>query len=364
MHSGHGPVGRCGPSRALMARAVIPAVCAVSVTVALLVTPAAGLARWSGHGAPVPACAGRPPLVTKRQAVGAAFRSSGPGAVPACIGPLPPTGPRSPLNHKPSTERQDAGAPFVTYARALARGDYVLACAQLSKVVLRTVHLRSLRAARRLCVRQLGSEVKDLDEGRLRSLASTRVVKVRVYHSHRRARVTVQTTLYGLRPRATGTAVREDGAWKIAKSLSDVHVGRSLVERIPTGSMAPTLRVGDTILVDQDAYRKAPPAIGDIVVFHPPARGRHRALRDSPAGRPGLCRSGSPRLKGAFCQADRRRPRRPHLDQPWTRDPKRHAHCRGLHLALRRPSHRMRFSADVHRRLRALLHAGRQPRRV
>lgn len=294
MHSGYGLVGRCGPSRALMARAVIPAVCAVSVTVALLVTPAAGLARWSGHGAPVPACAGRPPLVTKRQAVGVAFRSSGPGAVSACTGPLPPTGPRSRLDHKPSTERQDAGAPFVTYARALARGDYVLACAQLSKVVLRTAHLPSLRAARRLCVRQLGSEVKDLDEGRRRSLASTRVVKVRVYHSHRRARVTVQTTLYGLRPRATGTAVREDGAWKIAKSLSDAHVGRSLVKRIPTGSMAPTLRVGDTILVDQDAYLKAPPAIGDIVVFHPPAGADtgHCAIRP-PAGQ--ACAAADPR---------------------------------------------------------------------
>lgn len=216
--------------------------------------------------------------------------------MPACIGPPPPTDPRSPLDHKPSTERQDAGAPFVTYARALARGDYVLACAQLSKVVLGTVHLPSLRAARRLCVRQLGSEVKDLDEGRLRSLASTRVVKVRVYHSHRRAHVTVQTTLYGLRPRATGTAVRgpRDGRWKIAKPLSDVHVGRSLVKRIPTKSMAPTLRVGDTILVDQDAYRKAPPAIGDIVVFHPPAGAdTGRCAIRPPAGQ--ACAAADPR---------------------------------------------------------------------
>jgi signal peptidase I len=34
--------------------------------------------------------------------------------------------------------------------------------------------------------------------------------------------------------------------------------------------MSPTLRAGDTILLDQDAYDNAAPAIGDIVVFHPP----------------------------------------------------------------------------------------------
>lgn len=262
MHFGHGPVGRRGPSRARIARVVRLAVCVVSLALAWLVAPSAGLARLSGSGEAVRACAGG----SER-------------AVPACIGPGPPVCVRSlctgalpsPDLRPPPRERRAAGAPFATYAHAIARGDYVLACAQLSKVVLRTVHLPSLRAARRLCVRQLRSEAKDLDEGWRRSFASTRVVKVRVYHSHRRARVTVQATLYGLKPRTTGTAIREDGRWKIAKAPSGAHVGRSLVERIPSESMVPTLRVGDTVLVDQDAYRQAPPVIGDIVVFHPPA---------------------------------------------------------------------------------------------
>jgi len=267
-----------------MARVMIAALCAVVLVLAWLLAPSAGLARSSGLGAAVSACA----------------RGSG-GAVPACVGQTPPTCQRSLCagrlpspDLKPSRERQDASAPFITYAHAIARGDYPVACAQLSRVVLRTVHLRSLRAARRLCVRQLRSQARDLDEGRLRSLASTRVVRVRVYHSHRRARVTVQTTLYGLKPRATGIAIREDGRWKIAESLSDVHVGRSLVETIPTENMAPTLRVGDTILVDRDAYRKAPPAIGDIVVFHPPAGADtgHCAIRP-PRGQ--ACAAADPR---------------------------------------------------------------------
>jgi len=271
MHFGHGLAGRRGPQRARIARAVRLAVCAVSLALAWLVAPSAGLARSYGPGEAVRACAG----------------GSG-RAVPACIGPGPPvcvrslcTGSLPSPDLRPPRERRAAGAPFVTQAHAIARGDYVLACAQLSRVVLRAVRLPSLRAARRLCVRQLRSEAKDLDEGRRRSLASTRVVGVRVYHSHRRARVTVQTTLYGLKPRAAGIAVREDGRWKIAKAPSGAHVGRSLVERIPTESMVPTLRAGDTVLVDQDAYRQAPPAIGDIVVFHPPAGAEtgHCAIR-------------------------------------------------------------------------------------
>lgn len=39
---------------------------------------------------------------------------------------------------------------------------------------------------------------------------------------------------------------------------------------IPSGSMTPTLLVGDRILVNCFVYRYLPPARGDIVVFHPP----------------------------------------------------------------------------------------------
>jgi len=263
MHSD--PARRRRSSCVQIARAMIPALGVVGVTLAGLVVPSAGLAQVS------PACAGPLPPSAKSQTLGPAFRSSGRVRAKLACGAAPPT--------PAQTERQRAGAPFVTQAHALARGDYALACAQLSKAVLRRVKARSLHAARRACVR-LRSEAKGLDGGRVGSLASTRVVKVRV--TQRRARVTVQTTLYGVKPRATGTTVREGGRWKIAKPLSGAHVGRSLVERIPSESMVPTLRAGDTILVDQDAYRKATPAIGDIVVFHPPVgaeTGRHCTIR-------------------------------------------------------------------------------------
>jgi len=41
--------------------------------------------------------------------------------------------------------------------------------------------------------------------------------------------------------------------------------------RIPSGSMEPTLRVGQRVLVDRIGNDFFPPVVGDIVVFHPPA---------------------------------------------------------------------------------------------
>ncbi len=215
-------------SRAVLVRTMIAA--AACLSLASLLVSSVGLAQSPGSGGEAPANAGTPPA---------------------------------------PHEESPAGAPFLTYALAFARGDYELACDQVAKVVLRKLKDRSLRAARKVCARLLRSHAEDLDEERLRSLLSSRIVKVRV--DHHRARVTVQTTFYGLEPRATGSAVREGGRWKIAELPTGEHVGRSLVKRTPSGAMIPTLNPGDTVLVDQDAYLQALPAIGDIVVFHPPA---------------------------------------------------------------------------------------------
>jgi signal peptidase I len=43
--------------------------------------------------------------------------------------------------------------------------------------------------------------------------------------------------------------------------------------RIPTGSMEPTLDVGDRVLVNRLVYRVHGPHRGDIIVFHPPGHG-------------------------------------------------------------------------------------------
>jgi signal peptidase I len=41
--------------------------------------------------------------------------------------------------------------------------------------------------------------------------------------------------------------------------------------QIPSGSMEPTLDIGQRVLVDRVAYHFSDPDVGDIVVFHPPS---------------------------------------------------------------------------------------------
>jgi signal peptidase I len=161
-----------------------------------------------------------------------------------------------------------AGVPFVTFAHAIAQGDYALACAQLSNRSLRDAapQIASAGPLRAACPKELEREAGGLDKARL---ASTRVVAVRVGPG--RARVTVQTTFHDIAPVETGTAIVERGAWKILETPSGAHVGTSFLYEVPSEGMLPTLAIGSTALVDHAAYRHARPAVGDIVVFHPPA---------------------------------------------------------------------------------------------
>src|SRR5207248_2434282 len=53
--------------------------------------------------------------------------------------------------------------------------------------------------------------------------------------------------------------------------------------RIPSGSMEPTLHIGQRILVDRLATRFGAPHLGEIVVFHPPTDYQQGCL-DSRAG--------------------------------------------------------------------------------
>jgi signal peptidase I len=46
---------------------------------------------------------------------------------------------------------------------------------------------------------------------------------------------------------------------------------RIVLYRVPSPAMLPTLKVGSLVKIDLNAYRSRNPAIGDIVVFHPPA---------------------------------------------------------------------------------------------
>ncbi len=65
---------------------------------------------------------------------------------------------------------------------------------------------------------------------------------------------------------------RVGGVWRLNCCTGSQLAERpSTTYRIPSGSMEPTLRIGQIVTADDAAMRAHPPAIGDIVVFHPPA---------------------------------------------------------------------------------------------
>lgn len=66
--------------------------------------------------------------------------------------------------------------------------------------------------------------------------------------------------------------VRSGGTWRLDCCVGDQLDDQASVSyRVPSPSMAPTLRVGQVITADNTAFRTRPPALGEIVVLHPPA---------------------------------------------------------------------------------------------
>ena len=107
--------------------------------------------------------------------------------------------------------------------------------------------------------------------------------------------------------------------------------------QIPSGSMEPTLDVGQRVLVNRFIYHLHEPKIGDIVVFHPP-EGAETAAEcgvDVPDTR-ALPEADAARVEPELHQAGRRGRRRHALDQ--RRAPGRERgreDRRALHPALR-----------------------------
>ena len=85
------------------------------------------------------------------------------------------------------------------------------------------------------------------------------------------ARVTLeQPVVDGTKASGAARTVREGGRWKIAALPARFTVGQDLVYRVPSDSMAPTLHIGEQLLIDPTVYARHSPAVGDVIVFHPP----------------------------------------------------------------------------------------------
>jgi signal peptidase I len=64
----------------------------------------------------------------------------------------------------------------------------------------------------------------------------------------------------------------DDGSWRISCCVgSQLNQAATQTLRVPSGSMEPTLQIGQHVTVDNRAFATAPPKVGEIVDFHPPA---------------------------------------------------------------------------------------------
>ena len=164
---------------------------------------------------------------------------------------------------------------FARYMAAFTTGNGQSACLAMSSSFQAKLVAagRSAGLPSASCASILDQELKGLDSAtRARQrmfVRATRVSAVSIRGAA--AQLTVATRLDGVTESARATAVREHGRWKISQPPGRTTVGRDLVYDVPSTAMSPTLRIGETILADPSAYRARAPAVGDIIVFHPPA---------------------------------------------------------------------------------------------
>ncbi len=153
------------------------------------------------------------------------------------------------------------------YLRAVAAADSASACSLL------TTSAQSKLGVADACpslLKQAFRAQTPAERAQQRAIATTaRVRKVRV--SGARANVTFDSSLDGVTVTSHATLVIEGGRWKVSDPPQLTSAGVDRVYRMPSGSMARTVPRGAIVLVDPTAYRRERPAIGQVVVFRPPA---------------------------------------------------------------------------------------------
>jgi signal peptidase I len=162
---------------------------------------------------------------------------------------------------------------FTRYEAAVAEGNPEAACGYMAAAVQQRVAAMAAGSASESCPLAFGRELLAEDSAsraRQRELAATlavRVISVRDGH----ATVLVLNRLGSLTETGAASAVLERGRWRISQFPSRETVGRYLVYRVPSAAMVPTLKPGSMVLVDPAAFTHRLPAIGDVVLLHPPA---------------------------------------------------------------------------------------------
>jgi signal peptidase I len=109
-----------------------------------------------------------------------------------------------------------------------------------------------------------------LSRSRQGELAATLNVRILSVHD-RRARVLLSNRVESLTETGGAAAVLEQGQWRISELPSHETSGDYIVYRVPSVAMAPTLKTGDIVLIDSLGHATGSPAVGAIVLVHPPA---------------------------------------------------------------------------------------------
>jgi signal peptidase I len=153
------------------------------------------------------------------------------------------------------------------YLRAVATADSASACSVL------TTSAQSKLGVAGACPSLLEQAFRaqtPAERAQQRAIATTaRVRRVRV--SGARANVTFDSSLDGVSVTTDAALVIEGVRWKVSDPPHQTSAGVDRLYRMPSGSMAPTVPRGAIVLIDPTAYPRQRPAIGQVVIFHPPA---------------------------------------------------------------------------------------------
>lgn len=104
--------------------------------------------------------------------------------------------------------------------------------------------------------------------GSMSSVANFRVSNITVHGSTATA---VSGSTASAPPGHAEFIEESDGHWRLdCCTGSQLDRLASVTFRIPSGSMLPTIKVGQTVISDNAAMRAHPPTLGEIIVFHPP----------------------------------------------------------------------------------------------
>ena len=196
-----------------------------------------------------------------------------------------------------SSSADKVRANFAQWVRDLQQGDAAGACDAMTPAFWSAfagdVNVRLASADRSVSARDCPAGVRSL----LALADHTPVVRSGVHATD----VVVHGKTATAREAGAGSStvpiqfVEQGGRWRIACCVGRQREQQAQTSyRIPSGSMLPTLRVGQVVVSDNAALRERLPALDAIVVFHPPA-GADAATPTCGTAREG---AGTPRVCG------------------------------------------------------------------